>query len=76
MYTFNGSIGLRVVGCCVDLLDVQVIAHFFQDIVTEFLPLVRHQSPRESIVSEVVVIQTLGDGYFPLVIDFVGLHMA
>ena len=43
-----------------NLLDVQVIAHLLQDIVTEFLPLVRHQSPQESVVSEVVIIQTFG----------------
>ena len=65
-----------MVGRCADLLDVQVIAHFLQDIVTEFLPLVRHQSPREPVVSEVVVIQTFGNGYCSLVIDFVGLNVA
>ena len=75
MYTFNGSVRLRVVNCT-NLLDVQVIAHLLQDIVTEFLPLVRHQSPWESVVSEVVIIQTFGDGHCSLVLDFVGLHVA
>ena len=65
-----------MVGHCADLLDVQVIAHFLQDVVTEFLPLVRHQSPWESVVSEVVVIEAFGDGHCSLVIDFVGLHKA
>ena len=59
-----------------DLVDVQIIAHLLQDVVAEFLPLVRHQVPWESIVSEIVVIQALGDGHCPLVVDFVALHMA
>ena len=76
MYMFDGSVSLRVVGHCANLLDVQVIAHLLQDIVTEFLPLVRHQSPRESLVTEVVIIQTFGDGHCSLVLDFVSLHVA
>ena len=65
-----------MIGHCTDLLDVQVIAHFLQDVVAKFLPLVRHQAPWEPIVSEVVVLQALGDGHCSLVIDFVGLHVA
>ena len=42
---------------------------------TEFIPLVRHQLPWESVVSEVVVIQTFGNGHCSLVLDFVGLHV-
>ena len=58
-----------------DLLDVQIIAYLLQDVVTEFLPLVRHQLPRKSVVSEIVIIQTFGNGHCSLVLNFVGLHM-
>ena len=58
-----------------DFLDVQIIAHLLQDVVTEFLPLVRHQSPRKSVVSEIVIIQAFGDGHCSLVLNFVGVYV-
>ena len=76
MYMFGSAIGLQMIWHCLNFLDVQVVAHLLQDVVAKFLPLVRHQSPWESIVSEVVVVQPLGNSDCSLVLNLVSLHMA
>ena len=40
IYTFDGAIGLEVIWCHSDFLDVQVVPHFLQDVVAELLALI------------------------------------
>ena len=76
MYSFHSAIRLGMIGRCSHLFDVKVIAHFFQNVIAEFLSLIGHKASREPIMAKVVVIQTLCDGNGVLVRHLVCLYVS
>ena len=75
VYPFHSAIRLRVIRCRSYLLDVQVVIHLLQDVVTEFSTLIRHQSSGESIVAKVFIIQAFGNCDGSFIWYFVGLYV-
>ena len=76
MYSFHSAIGLGMIRRCLYLLDVQVVTHLLQDVITEFSTLIRHQSSGESIMAKVFIIQAFGNCDGSFVWYFIGLHVA
>ena len=75
MYSFHSAIGLRVIRRHSYLLDVQIVTHLFQDVVTEFFTLIRHQSSGESIVVKVFIIEAFGNCDGSFIWYLVGLYV-
>ena len=75
VYSFHSAIGLRMIRHRSYLLDVQVVTHFLQDVVTEFSTLIRHQSSGESIVAKVFIIEAFGNRDGSFIWHFVGLYV-
>ena len=75
MYLFHSAIRLRMIRRRSHFLDVQVVTHLLQDVVTEFSTLIRHQSSGESIMAKVFIIQAFGNCDGSFVWYFVGLYV-
>ena len=75
VYPFHSAIRLRMIRHGSYLLDVQVVTHLFQDVITEFFTLIRHQSSGESIMVKVFIVQAFGNCDGSFVWYFVGLYM-
>ena len=75
VYSFYSTIRLRMIRCHSYLLDVQVITHLLQNVVTEFSTLIRYQSSGESIMVKVFIVQTFGNCDGSFVWYLVGLYV-